>query len=444
MNAFQELWNQALDQMSKDMSSVAINTWIKYLNPVDLTSDRALFTVPQQLQRDIIRSRYLPDIGRYLAEIIGFETDIEVVLEEELFPTDEEGLTPEEIQSPLLDELPASKRYTFENFIVGNSNKFAHAAAKAAAEQPGTVYNPLFIYGGSGLGKTHLLYSIAGYMEQKFPTFRIKFVSADDFSNQLIAAIRNGKTEEFRNSYRFVDVLLIDDVQFLGRTDATQEEVFHTFNALYGNKRQIILTSDRPPKEIATLEERLRTRFEQGLLADVKPPDFETRSAILRRKAETLRIPMPDDVVEYVATKVKSNIRQLEGAVKKIQIYAMLGGGKVTISMAEKAIADIIEESEPVTVTVDRIVDEAAKFYNTSAEDIRGQRRSADIALARQVAMYLIRDITGMPYSFIGEQLGGKNHSTVMHAIKQINNLRRENPQLSAILADIKNNLKSE
>lgn len=449
MNAFDELWQGALALMKQDLAEITIKTWINYLRPVDLTGDRALFTVPQQLQRDIIRARYLGDIQRCLAAVIGFETEIEVVTEAELLPEqNQEPDAPEPessvLKPPVLDDLPASQRYTFDNFIVGNSNKFAHAAAKAAAEQPGSVYNPLFIYGESGLGKTHLLYAIAGYMEHQFPSFRIKFVSADDFSNQLIEAINNRTTAEFRNSYRSVDVLLIDDVQFLGRTDATQEEVFHTFNTLYAAKKQIILTSDRPPKEIATLEDRLRTRFEQGLLADVKPPDFETRSAILKRKAEMLGIPLPPDVVDFVATKVKSNIRQLEGAVKKMQIYMMLGGGRATIEIAEKAIADITTESEPVTVTVEKIIAETAKFYNTTADEIRGSRRSADIALARQVAMYLIREITGMPNSFVGEQLGGRNHSTVIHACNKIEEMRAENPQLNSVLSDIKNNLKSE
>lgn len=436
MDTFSEFWEQAKLLIKEDVTAVAMNTWINYMTPVSLTAEKAFFTVPQQLHKDIISSRYREIIERRLEEIIGFSVELALSLAGER--REEPSAAP--VAPPAEAEQTGGRTYTFDNFIVGNSNKFAHAAAKAAAEQPGSLYNPLFIHGGSGLGKTHLLYAIVNSMEQRFPNWKITYVSADDFSNQLIEAINNRTTAEFRNKYRLIDVLLIDDVQFLGRTEATQEEVFHTFNALYAAKKQIVLTSDRPPKEIATLEDRLRTRFEQGLLADVQPPDYETRCAILRRKADNIKINLSPEVIEFIATKLKSNIRQLEGAVKKIKVSMLLSGQQSSIAMAEEAIRDMLSESEPVSVTVDRIISEVAEHYKVAPEDIRGTRRSADIVLARQVAMYLTREITGMPYSFIADSFGGKNHTTVMYSISKIEEEMKENLQLRSLVGDLKNN----
>ena len=341
------------------------------------------------------------------------------------------------------DEIPynnnLNKDYTFDNFIVGNSNRVATAVAKSIAAAPAQKWNPFYIYGGSGLGKTHLIYAICGKIRQNHPDYKLLYVKGEEFANELILAIRNGTTAEFKEKYRQADLLAVDDIQFIAGKESTQEEFFHTFNSLYECGKQIILTSDRPPKEIKTLEDRLRTRFEWGLLVDVQPPDFETRMAIISRKADSLGLALPEDVAAFIAGKLKDNVRQLEGVVKRLDAHANLTGAPITMLLAENAIQDIMTEQTPLPVTVDRIIDEVARTYGVTAEDIRGQRRSNQISTARQV----VREITGMTQLEIGQEFGGRDHSTVVYALQQVTKAIQTDPRKKEVIEDIIKNIRN-
>ena len=331
--------------------------------------------------------------------------------------------------------------YSFENFIVGSSNKFAYAASQAVASKPAGYYNPLFIYGGSGLGKTHLLYAICNEIRKNTPSVKIIYTKGEYIANELIEAIGSGTTPEFRAKYRQVDVLLVDDIQFIAGKISTQEEFFHTFDALHQANKQIVLTSDRPPKEIATLEERLRTRFEMGLLADIQPPDLETRIAIIKRKAKLLDLVISDNVAEYIASQLKNSVRQLEGAVKRMRAQYLLGGEAPSLITAQNAIRDIRNDSQPVPVTVERIITEVARTMNVTPEDIRSTKRSAPISQARQVAEYVVRDITGLPMKSIGEEFGTRDHSTIVYAIQKVENRMTKDPSFKGMVMDIIKNI---
>ena len=354
---------------------------------------------------------------------------------------------PEEVESEKnknVSNLAINENYefTFDTYIVGSSNKFAHAAALAVAANPAGAYNPLFIYGNSGLGKTHLLYAICNDIKINHPEMRTLYIKGDDFTNELIDAIRKNTTRDFHEKYRKTDILLVDDIQFIAGKDSTQEEFFHTFNALYESNKQIVLTSDRPPKEIKTLEDRLRTRFEWGLIADINPPDFETRIAIIKRKAELLDIKIPNDVCEYIATKLKSNIRQLEGAVKKLKAYNLLAGETLTIATTQSAIADILNNDQPAPVTVEKIIEEVANTFCVSPDDIRSSKRSSNISTARQIAMYVVREITQMSMSAIGDEFNGRDHSTVVYAIQQVEKNIQTNVKTKSIVEDLIKNIR--
>ena len=325
---------------------------------------------------------------------------------------------------------------------MGPSNKFAHAASLAVATKPAALYNPLFIYGNSGLGKTHLLYAICNEISRTYPDMNIIYIKGDDFTNEIIEAIRKGTTPEFRQKYRQADALLVDDIQFIAGKESTQEEFFHTFNTLYESKKQIVLTSDRPPKDIATLEDRLKTRFEWGLTADIQPPDFETRIAIIKRKAELLDIVVPDNVSEYIANKLKSNIRQLEGAVKKLKAYYLLEGKAPNINTAQAAISDIINNDQPAPVTIEKIIEEVGRTFGVSPDDIRSAKRNAAVSNARQIAMYVVRDITQLPMASIGEEFGGRDHSTVVYATQQVEKNMVKDPRTKATIEDIIKNIR--
>ena len=344
-------------------------------------------------------------------QIFGSDIEIRLFLPEEL-STEEK----EEEKKQNTDDY----EYTFETFIVGSSNKFAHAAAMAVATKPAALYNPFFIYGNSGLGKTHLLNAIRNEISKSFPEMSIIYIKGDEFTNELIEAIKRGTQPEFHQKYRKADVLLMDDIQFIAGRESTQEEFFHTFNTLYESKKQIVLTSDRPPRDIATLEDRLKTRFEWGLTADIQPPDFETRIAIIKRKAETLQFDVPDNVSEYIANKIKSNIRQLEGTIKKLYAYYLLQGKAPSINMAQAAISDIINNDQPTPVTIEKIIEEVARTFGVTPEDIRSENRRAQISNARQVAIYAVREITQIPYEAIGKEFGNRDHSTIVYALQQM------------------------
>lgn len=313
----------------------------------------------------------------------------------------------------------------------------------AVASNPATSYNPLFIYGASGLGKTHLLYAICGEISRTKPGTNILFVKGEEFTNDLISAITTETTKEFHDKYRQADVLLVDDIQFIGGKESTQEEFFHTFNTLYQAGKQIVLTSDRPPKEIKTLEDRLRTRFEWGLIADIQPPDFETRIAIIRRKAQLMDIDIPDDVAEYIANRIKNNIRQLEGAVKKLKAYKLLAGTPPSILIAQNAIRDILNDNQPLPVTVERIISEVGRTYGVSPTDIRSNKRSAQISSARQTSMFIVREITQMSMSAIGEEFGGRDHSTVVYAVQQVEKNMKSDLHYKETVEDIIKNIRN-
>jgi len=335
-------------------------------------------------------------------------------------------------------------KYTFATFVVGNNNSLAHAACLAVSDAPAKVYNPLFIYGGVGLGKTHLMHAVGHQAITLRPDLNVTYISTETFTNEMIEAIQSGKTKNFRNRYRTVDILLIDDIQFLISKEGIQEEFFHTFNKLHAEGKQIVITSDKPPKELKTLEERIRTRFEWGLITDITIPDFETRIAIIRRKAELLDLHIPDDVAEFIANRLKTNIRQLEGAVKKLKALKHFAGSAPSISMAQSVIKDILNNDQPVPITVEKIIAEVADVYGVTPEEIRSSKRSSQISTARKVATYVVREITQMPLQSIGTEFGGRDHSTIVYAINNIEAGMKRDANLKQLVEDIIKNIKNK
>ena len=338
--------------------------------------------------------------------------------------------------------LPEMAGYTFDHFIVGNSNRFAHAAASAVAENPGKTYNPLFIYGNSGLGKTHLLLAIGNAIHERWPDKTIVYIKGDEFTNQLVRAIKSGTTEDFRNKYRSVDLFLVDDIQFIAGKQQTQNEFFHTFNSIYEAGNQIVITSDRPPLEMATLDDRLRTRFEWGLMADIQPPDLETRMAITRNKAAQLGLILSDEAVTYIAENITSNIRRLEGVIKKLTAYKEILNEVITIDSVKRAIRDVIIEGI-YTPTPEIIIRETARYFQLTEEDLRGQSRSKNTAMARQISMYLMRSLIDLTLNEIGKQYEGRNHATVLSSIRKIEDLLKTDPKMQVIIRDITSNINS-
>ena len=439
MESFKEVFGLVSDYCKHEISSVAHDLWISCIEPVGFDGRVAKLYVRSEFQKNIIEQKYSALLNKAFEEVLGFPVTIQITCDEDKVDSEQakkvlSTYTPEEVEKSAQG---GDYEYTFSTFIVGPSNKFAHAASLAVAANPSGAYNPLFIYGGSGLGKTHLLHAICAEIRENKPGTNIIYVKGEEFTNELIEAIGNKTTPEFHNKYRQADVLLVDDIQFIGGKESTQEEFFHTFEALYTAEKQIVLTSDRPPKEIKTLEDRLRTRFEWGLLADVQPPDFETRIAIIRRKAQLLDIEIPDEVAEYIANRLKNNIRQLEGAVKKLKAYKLLANTPPSISIAQNAIRDILNDNQPVPVTVERIISEVARTFSVSAADIRSNKRSAPISNARQVAIHIVREITQMSMSSIGEEFGGRDHSTVVYAIQQVEKNMQHDQRYKGPIEDI-------
>ena len=439
MDSFKDVLEAAQLYCKGQMAEPTYNLYIDGLEPVSFEdSSHITLSVRNDFICKIVSDRYLGLLKEAFKSVLGFDVDIQLVV-----PS-----TPphEVVLAQQYDLNPASPQgnyeFTFENFIKGPSNQFAFAAAQAVAANPSGAYNPLFIYGGSGLGKTHLLTAIQIEIKRTHPDFVIMYVTCEQFTNELIAAIRAGSTEDFRMKYRVADLLLVDDIQFIAGKESTQEEFFHTFNTLYESKKQIVLTSDRPPKDIATLEDRLKTRFEWGLTADIQPPDFETRIAIIKRKAELLDIVVPDNVSEYIANKLKSNIRQLEGAVKKLKAYYLLEGKAPNINTAQAAISDIINNDQPAPVTIEKIIEEVGRTFGVSPDDIRSAKRNAAVSNARQIAMYVVRDITQLPMASIGEEFGGRDHSTVVYATQQVEKNMVKDPRTKATIEDIIKNIR--
>ena len=436
MNSLTDVWGSVLQQMSQRLAPTTINTWFDEVEVVTMEDSAFVLHCGNEFKKKTIEARFLPHIRDALRELFSADFEIKILNDEQLSAY--HGVTPDHPK-----DVGDSCVFTFENYVVGPSNKLAYAAAQAVAQSPAQNYNPLFIYGDSGLGKTHLIYAICGRIRQTHPEYRLLYVKGEEFANELILAIRNGTTAEFKEKYRQADLLAVDDIQFIAGKESTQEEFFHTFNSLYECGKQIILTSDRPPKEIKTLEDRLRTRFEWGLLVDIQPPDFETRMAIISRKADSLGLALPEDVAAFIAGKLKDNIRQLEGVVKRLDAHNRLNGAPITMMLAENAIQDIMTEQTPLPVTVDRIIDEVARTYGVTADEIRGQRRSNQISAARQTAMYVVREITGMTQLDIGREFGGRDHSTVVYALQQTAKTLQSDPRKKEMIEDIIKNIRN-
>ena len=433
MDSFNDVLTAAKDYCRQRLVDATYHLYIEGLEPVSFEgSGEVVLSVRNDFIGKIVGDRYLPLLREAFKAVLGFEVTVQLVV-----PAPPEAEAPD-AGSEDAPALP-NGRYdlTFENFINGPSNQFAYAAAQAVAANPSGAYNPLFIYGNSGLGKTHLLCAIQFEIRKGHPDFNIVYVDCEKFTNEIITAIRGGTTEEFRRKYRAADVLLVDDIQFIAGKESTQEEFFHTFNTLHAAGKQIVLASDRPAKDIKSLAERLRTRFEWGLTADIQPPDFETRVAIIRRKAELLNLDIPDEVAEFIANHLKNNIRQLEGAVKKLNAYYLLEGISPVIGVAQNAIRDILSETQPVPVTIEKIIGEVARTYNVSPGDIRGPKRNSNVAAARRAAIYIVREITGMSMEDIGKEFGGRDHSTIVYAMKVIEKDLEKDQHLRETVSDI-------
>jgi len=400
---------------------------------VSLSNGEAVLFVMTVFQRNTIIENYSELLRDAFASVLGFPVTIRFTTESEK-PADETS-------SPKASA--GDYEYTFETFVVGASNRFAHAAAVAVAENPSVVYNPLFIYGNSGLGKTHLLNAIFKKIAEKYPQKKLLYVRTEDFTNELIYAIQNHGTDALREKYRTVDVLLMDDIQFIAGKEATMEELFNTIDVLHNDQKQVVVTSDSPPKDIQTLDQRIRSRFEAGLLADIQNPEFETRVRIIKDKAQALQLTMDENVIFFIADQLKSNVRQLEGVVKKLQAYTILQNAAPTVAAAQIAIKEVRNDDQPEPVTVERILTEVARTKGVSVGDIRSNKRSAPISSARQAAMYIIREITGMPFSAVGEEFGDRDHSTVVYAISQMEAIIKKNPHEKATIDDIIKNIRA-
>ncbi len=477
MESIKDILDRVKQQCRSRLSSAGYNVWIAPIKPVYMDANHIVLYVEDQFHKQTLSIHYLPIIKEAFESILGQSVVIDIATQSDVdqyqppaantpsemaLPTAEASIPQQISESPAVQAPTAESgqptptasntyqeslrrahyEYTFDTFIVGSSNQLAYAACEAVAKKRNGQYNPLFIYGPSGLGKTHLLSAIQHEILSANPDVNVAYISSETFTNDLISAIGSKTTEAFHKKYRQVDVLLMDDVQFISGKESTQEEFFHTFNELYQVKKQIVLTSDRPPREIKTLEDRLKNRFESGVIVDVSPPDYETRIAIIRRKAELLDMDIPSDVAEFIAERVKSNIRQLEGVVKKIHAYQQFAGLQPSLRVAQDSIREILSDSEPAEVTVDRIIEEVAKTYSISKEDIRSGKRSAAISSARQIAMYVAREITGMSLQAIGGEFGGRDHATIVYSIAQVEKKMKKDNHQSEVISDIIKNIR--
>ena len=436
MQSVSDIWSMILTRLREDLSETTIKTWFDETTVVALEGNTLILHCPNAFKRSNIQDRFLPNIEEGLRDIFSAEIAVKLL--------DDEGLTryqKKEAEQPA--SLMESGEFTFETFVVGPSNKLACSAARAVADAPGQHYNPLFIYGDSGLGKTHLLYAIAHVIRAKSRDCRILYIKGDEFINDYIETVRSGRSmNDFRTKYREADLMLVDDIQFVAGKVETQNEFFHTFNALYETKKQIVLTSDRPPQEMAQLDDRLRTRFEWGLMADVQPPVLETRVAILKNKAAQLGFILPDHIAHYIAEKITANVRQLEGTVKKIKAFKDLDGMEITTDTVDRAIQDMSKSSEFI-ITPDAIIREICRYFRLEEDQIKGQSRSRDSLNARQIAMYLIRRMTSLSLDDTGKIFGGRDHSTVLNSINKVEKKMQSDPVYSETIKDIITNINS-
>ena len=413
MKSLSDLWDSILARLSGELSDTTIKTWFDEISVVTMEDSALVLHCSNAFKKNTVEARFLPQIKAALKDIFSTDMEVKILNDEQLAAY--HGVAPDQ-PGDLFD----SDAFTFETYVVGPQNKLAYAAAKSVAEKPAESYNPLFIYGDSGLGKTHLLYAIAHQVRQRQPEARIVYIKGDDFTNELIASIREGKNAEFREKYRQSTLLLVDDIQFIAGKKQTQEEFFHTFNTLYESGRQIVLTSDRPPREMTQLEDRLQTRFEWGLMVDVAPPDFETRLAIIKNKAALLGVQLPDDISSFIAENLTANVRQIEGALNKLLAYRDLLGNQVDGEAVSRAVKDMLKKYNEFVPSPSLIIEYICRYYDVDEEQVRGQGRKRDLMEARQTAMYLIRRMTNLSLNDIGREFGDRDHTTVLHSLDQV------------------------
>jgi len=442
-----DLWNNALANIEKKISKPSFETWLKSTKAHSLQGDTLTVTAPNEFARDWLEERYSQLIAGILYDITGEELGVKFIIPQNQNEVEDDIPIPQKrnIKDDDHPELPLNMlnpKYTFDTFVIGSGNRFAHAASLAVAEAPAKAYNPLFIYGGVGLGKTHLMHAIGHYVQDHNPSAKVVYLSSEKFTNEFINSIRDNKAVDFRNKYRNVDVLLIDDIQFLAGKEQTQEEFFHTFNTLHEESKQIVISSDRPPKEIPTLEDRLRSRFEWGLITDITPPDLETRIAILRKKAKAEGLDIPNEVMLYIANQIDSNIRELEGALIRVVAYSSLINKDINADLAAEALKDIIPSSKPRVITIHEIQRVVGEHFNVKLEDFKAKKRTKSVAFPRQIAMYLSRELTDFSLPKIGEEFGGRDHTTVIHAHEKISKMIQTDAQFQKQLNEINELLK--
>ncbi|WP_350343678.1 chromosomal replication initiator protein DnaA [Proteinivorax tanatarense] len=421
-NSLEGIWTKVLKELESKVSKPSYETWLQGTTAITMYDSTLVIGVPNDFTKEWLENRYATLISEILQSLTGKQLEVSFVVpqadaldnDKTSKPTEKNKVTHENITTQL------NPKYTFNTFVIGNSNRFAHAASLAVAEAPAKAYNPLFIYGGVGLGKTHLMNAIGHYVTNHSEQDKVVYISSEKFTNEFINAIRDNKTVEFRNKYRTVDVLLIDDIQFLAGKEQTQEEFFHTFNTLHENNKQIIISSDRPPKEIPTLEDRLRSRFEWGLITDIQKPDLETREAILRKKAELEKLDIPNSVFMFIANKIATNIRELEGALTRVMAFSSMTGQEITVELANQALKDIIPNSNNEIIDIEKIQKSIASHYQLKVEDLKAKKRTRSVSYPRQIAMYLSRELTDFSLPKIGEEFGGRDHTTVLHAHEKI------------------------
>lgn len=442
LDNYNEIWNYLKDKFKTDLSKVSFDTWIDSAQILSVSNETITFLVPTTLHKEYWENHLATKVVAYIYEYSGQEINPHFVTkdEQEQQEANEVEKTEHTIARKNNRSSELNSKYTFDTFVIGNGNQMAHAAALVVSEEPGTIYNPLFFYGGVGLGKTHLMHAIGHQYLTINPDKNVKYVSSETFANDFIGSIQNRTQEEFRKKYRTVDLLLVDDIQFFADKEGTQEEFFHTFNALYDDRKQIVLTSDRLPHEIPKLQERLVSRFAWGLSVDITPPDLETRIAILRKKADAERLEIPDDTLSYIAGRIDSNIRELEGALVRVQAFATMQNREITTSLAADALKSMIKTMDK-DVTIRGVQDEVAKYYHITVDDLKGKRRVKAIVTPRQIAMYLARELTQASFPKIGDEFGGKDHTTVLHAHEKIKKMLINDSEIKNEINELKNNL---
>ncbi|RFU62512.1 chromosomal replication initiator protein DnaA [Peribacillus glennii] len=448
MENIDALWSQALGKIEKKISKPSFETWLKSTKAHMLQGDILTVTAPNEFARDWLEERYSHLIAGVLFDLTGEELEVKFIIPPNQGEDDFDLPAPAKKKKRQADDnsdFPQhmlNTKNTFDTFVIGSGNRFAHAASLAVAEAPAKAYNPLFIYGGVGLGKTHLMHAIGHYVLEHNPSAKVVYLSSEKFTNEFINSIRDNNAEAFRNKYRSVDVLLIDDIQFLAGKEQTQEEFFHTFNTLHEESKQIVISSDRPPKEIPTLEDRLRSRFEWGLITDITPPDLETRIAILRKKAKAEGLDIPNEVMLYIANQIDSNIRELEGALIRVVAYSSLINKDINADLAAEALKDIIPSSKPRIISIHDIQRAVGEHYSVKLEDFKAKKRTKSVAFPRQIAMYLSRELTDSSLPKIGDEFGGRDHTTVIHAHEKISKLLQTDSVLQRQLKEIQDQLK--